>query len=545
MSLSLLLTAALVAPSLAKTVRSPTPPMGWNSYNSYSCSPSEEKIKHSTDGLIALGLDKLGYNFITVDCGWPSRDRSPEGKLQWNETLFPSGGKALGDYIHGLGLDFGLYSGAGYLQCGSTDLPASLGYEQLDAESFAEWGGDSLKYDNCYSTSNTTMVDSSSAESQSPARFQHMAAELEAVDRDIQYFVCQWGIGVDTGAWASKIGNTWRISNDIYNAWRSIWRITNQIVPYYRHTTVGAFADMDMLIVGLNTLSEEEERFHFGMWAINKSPLIIGAAVDAEKLNKHSLDIMSNKEVIAINQDVLAKQAQLVRRYTEEEYDIWLGELSGSRQILGVANWKNESQTVEVDLASLGVGSAQVRNVWAAKDLGLIEGAQKLDLAGHELRLWVISNATAAAPLKSSGYHSASDATLAGSAKVVPCSSGACLPTGSKVGDIALGSSATFTKVAASSSGKKTIAVDFVNYDYAFTTAWDYGDNARNATIAVNSGAAKRWAFPLSGGNWEESGRLTVEADGFVEGGNNTVVFGGFGSATSWAPDVVGLEILE
>ena len=104
------------------------------------------------------------------------------------------------------------------------------------------------RYDNCYSTSNTTMVDSSSAESQSPARFQHMAAELEAVDRDIKYYVCQWGIGTDVGEWAAKIGNTWRISNDIYNAWRSIWRITNQVVPYFRHTTVGAFADMDMLM---------------------------------------------------------------------------------------------------------------------------------------------------------------------------------------------------------------------------------------------------------------------------------------------------------
>lgn len=104
------------------------------------------------------------------------------------------------------------------------------------------------RYDNCYSTSNTTMVDSSSAESQSPARFQHMAAELDAVDRDIQYYVCQWGIGTDVGDWAAKIGNTWRISNDIYNAWRSIWRITNQVVPYFRHTTVGAFADMDMLM---------------------------------------------------------------------------------------------------------------------------------------------------------------------------------------------------------------------------------------------------------------------------------------------------------
>lgn len=401
------------------------------------------------------------------------------------------------------------------------------------------------RYDNCYSTSNTTMVDSSSAESQSPARFHHMAAELDAVDRDIQYFVCQWGIGTNTGEWASKIGNSWRISNDIYNAWRSIWRITNQVVPYYRHTTVGAFADMDMLIVGLNALSEEEERFHFGMWAINKSPLIIGAAVDPKKLNQHSLDIMSNKEIISINQDPLAKQAQLVRRYTEEEYDIWLGELSGSRQVLGVANWRNDSQSVEINFASLGIDSAEVRDVWAVKNLGVVNGTQKLDLSGHELRLWVISNATAAAPLKSTGYHFAPNATLGGSAKLTPCSSGTCLPAGSKVGNIALGSGATFYNVAASSAGKKTLGVDFVNYDYAFTTAWEWGDNARNATIAVNGRTAKRWAFPLSGGDWEESGRLIIEADGFLEGSNNTVVFGGFGNASSWAPDFVGFEVLE
>jgi hypothetical protein len=142
-----LLVVAFFANSAAgRTVRSERPPMGWNSYNSWSCSPSEEKIKESTEGLLALGLDKLGYNFVTVDCGWPSRDRDAEGRLQWNATLFPSGGKALGDYIHERGLGFGLYSGAGYLQCGSTDLPASLGFEQLDAESFAAWGGDSLKY---------------------------------------------------------------------------------------------------------------------------------------------------------------------------------------------------------------------------------------------------------------------------------------------------------------------------------------------------------------------------------------------------------------
>jgi hypothetical protein len=126
-ALSILLFAAFVCFGAAKTVRSPTPPMGWNSYNSYNCLPSEDKIKASAQSMVDLGLIDLGYNFATVDCGWNSRDRDAEGRLQWNETLFPSGGKALGDYLHGLGLGFGLYSGAGYLQCGSTDLPASLG----------------------------------------------------------------------------------------------------------------------------------------------------------------------------------------------------------------------------------------------------------------------------------------------------------------------------------------------------------------------------------------------------------------------------------
>lgn len=110
-----------------KTVKSPTPPMGWNSYNHYNCRPSEDIIKINAKGLVDLGFLDLGYSIVTVDCGWPSRDRDSEGRLQWNETLFPSGPKALGEYIHDLGLEFGLYSGAGYLQCGSSDIPASLG----------------------------------------------------------------------------------------------------------------------------------------------------------------------------------------------------------------------------------------------------------------------------------------------------------------------------------------------------------------------------------------------------------------------------------
>ena len=119
--------AAYSGTSGATTVRFPTPPMGWNSYNAYSCSPTEDVIKANAQGLIDLGLAELGYTLVTVDCGWPARDRDSNDRLQWNETLFPSGGKALGDFIHDLGLQYGLYSGGGYLQCGSEDIPASLG----------------------------------------------------------------------------------------------------------------------------------------------------------------------------------------------------------------------------------------------------------------------------------------------------------------------------------------------------------------------------------------------------------------------------------
>jgi hypothetical protein len=387
------------------------------------------------------------------------------------------------------------------------------------------------------------MVDGSSKEAQAATRFQRMAEVLDSVDRDMQYFVCQWGIGTDVGVWAAAIGNTWRISNDIYNAWRSIWRITNQIVPYYRHTTVGAFADMDMLIVGLHALSVEEERFHFGMWAINKSPLIIGAVVSSTELPPASLEILSNKEVIAINQDSLAKQAQLVQIYTEEEWDIWLGDLSGERKVLAVANWKNDSQSVGVDLKSLGIASATARDVWAATDLGAVAGVRNITLAGHELKLWVLSDiASTSSP--SAGYHSVANATLGGTARLVSCADQQCQPIGQKVTNISANASASFHAVNVESAGKKLVGVDFINYDYSFQTAWGLGSNIRNMTIAVNGGKAKRWAFPLSGGNWWESERLLIEVDGFVAGGNNSVTFRSHAADTG-APDLVGFEVFN
>jgi alpha-galactosidase len=142
---TVLLLVSVAIPAAAKNAKSPTPPMGWNSYNGYNCQINEQKIKTNAQGLIDLGLKALGYNIVTPDCGWMTPNRDSQQRLQWDTNNFPSGGKALGNFIHSLGLKFGLYSGAGYYQCGSTNLPASLGFEDIDAKAFSDWGGDTLK----------------------------------------------------------------------------------------------------------------------------------------------------------------------------------------------------------------------------------------------------------------------------------------------------------------------------------------------------------------------------------------------------------------
>lgn len=279
------------------------------------------------------------------------------------------------------------------------------------------------------------------------------------------------------------------------------------------------------------------------MWAINKSPLIIGAVIDRKKLPKLALDTLSNKEIIDINQDPLGKQAQLVRRHTEEEWDIWLGDLSGSRKVLGIANWRNASQSVKVDLGQLGIAHAKARDVWAKKDIVSVSGMQTLSLAAHELKIWVLSDINASTMPKSTGYYSAATAVRRGSASIITCEGGQCLPTGRKVSNIKQGATVAVSSVVSSSEGKKLVGVDFINYEYAFGTAWQWGANIRNGTIAVNGAKAKRWAFPLSGGNWFETGRLMIEVDGFKEG-NNTIVFGNY-EGNAIAPDLVGFEIFE
>jgi len=297
-------------------------------------------------------------------------------------------------------------------------------------------------------------------------------------------------------------------------------------------------------------LSEEEERFHFGMWAINKSPLILGNQMTSKTSTRaSSIAILSNADVIAINQDPLAKQAQLVRRYTEEGWDVWAGELSGGRTVLALANWKAAGQTVRLSLpAVLGIASARARDVWAGRDLGAVSGVYSAALPSHGLHLVVLSDVVrAAAPAhRSAGYYAGRDAARAGGASLVSCAGkgdatflpAPCAPAGVKVTQLG---SLTFANVSAASAGVKLVALDYVNYDVALGSAWSNGSNSRDLTVSVNDGAARRWALPISGGSWWETGRLLLELDGF-RAGTNTVVLR---SSSGPPPDIVGIELFE
>lgn len=345
------------------------PPMGWDSYNHYSCSPNESIIMSNAQALVDLGLADLGYTYAITDCGWTIPDRTANGTITWNATLFPSGFPALGEFIHSIGLGFGVYSDAGIQMCmtGGVNQTGSLYHEQTDADTFAAWGADLLKYDNCYSDAATGYPNTDYEPSTSPApRYTAMHEAINNTGRPIIYQICDWGIDFPS-AWAPALGNSWRIGNDIIPAWRTIYRIVNQAVPQTSFAGPHQWLDLDMLEVGNNVFMTAEEQTHFSLWAILKSPLVIGAALKdtLTTINADSLAVLKNEDAIGFNQDSLGVAANLTRRWTEEGYDVWSGALSGDRTVAALVNWNNFTLNATLDLPNVGLQSAgYIKDVW-------------------------------------------------------------------------------------------------------------------------------------------------------------------------------------
>lgn len=301
-----------------------TPPMGWNSWNHFGCSIDEVLIEQVADSLVSTGLRDLGYQYLNLDDCWQRFRDLDTGKIIEDRDSFPSGMKALGDYIHSKGLKFGLYSDAGLFTC--ERRPGSLGNEVIDAQSYADFGADYLKYDNCFAF-----------RLPSKYRYERMRVALNQTGRPIFYSLCNWG-AENPATWAGPVGNSWRTTTDIRDNWKSVLNLLDINDAFYPYAGPGHWNDPDMLEVGNGGLTVQQERSHFTLWAIMKSPLLLGN--DIANMTKTTIDILSNKKIIAINQDPLGAQAYSVWSSDADTkaQQVWAGPLTGGAFVVVLFN---------------------------------------------------------------------------------------------------------------------------------------------------------------------------------------------------------------
>ncbi|EFJ33749.1 hypothetical protein SELMODRAFT_83268 [Selaginella moellendorffii] len=357
-----------------------TPPMGWNSWNHFGCNIDELTVKETAEALVSTGLAALGYNYLNVDDCWAEMKRGSEGELTARAATFPSGIKALADFVHEKGLKFGIYSDAGYFTC--EKQPGSLGYEEQDAETFASWGIDYLKYDNCY-------TDGSKPE----LRYPIMQEALAKTGRKIFFSICEWGVD-DPAEWAPDVGNSWRTTGDITDTWKSMTTIADLNDRWASFAGPGGWNDPDMLEVGNGGMTIDEYRSHFSIWALMKAPLILGC--DLRDMSNDTLEIITNKEVISVNQDSLGIQGRKVcKKGPEECHEIWAGPLSLKRTAVVIWNRCEGDADIEVSWQEISLHPSTrvtIRDLWKHEYWsGVYNESIVVSVAPHGAEMFILS----------------------------------------------------------------------------------------------------------------------------------------------------------
>ncbi|MEU0944423.1 NPCBM/NEW2 domain-containing protein [Streptomyces canus] len=330
-----------------------TPPMGFNNWNSTHCRAefNESMVKGIADIFVDKGLKDAGYQYVNLDDCWALPNRDADGKLVPDPVRFPNGIKAVADYVHSKGLKLGIYTSAGTKTCDSAGFPGALGHEYSDAQQFADWGVDYLKYDNC----NNQGVDAK-------LRYTTMRDALEATGRPIVYSICEWGQN-KPWEWASDVGHLWRTTGDISDSWGSMLSILKQNLPLAPHAGPGHWNDPDMLEVGNGGMTDTEYRSHFSMWSVMAAPLLIGS--DLRSASAETFEILSNKEVIAVDQDPLGKQGSVV----SSEGGRWVvaKEMQDGSRTVALFNESGSPQRIATTAAAVGLPDAHaytLRDLW-------------------------------------------------------------------------------------------------------------------------------------------------------------------------------------
>lgn len=357
-----------------------TPPLGWNSWNVWGASVDDAKVRAAADAMVSSGLAAHGYQFVNIDDGWEGK-RDADGVLQPNEK-FPDM-KALADYVHAKGLKIGIYSSPGPRTC--QGLPGSYEHEEIDARTWAGWGFDLLKHDWC--SYERIARDDSLAELQKP--YIVMRDALKKVDRDIVYSLCQYGMG-NVWEWGADVGgNYWRTSGDLTDVWSNMSSVGFRQAGREKWSRPGHWTDPDMLVVGKvgwgpnihdTRLTPNEQITHISLWALQAAPLLIGA--DMSQFDPFTTALMTNHEVLEVNQDVLGRGASRV--YQRERLELWARPLSDGTIAAGLFNRGLQAVKMRATWKELGLtGRQPVRDLWLQKDLGVMNGEFSAVVPAH------------------------------------------------------------------------------------------------------------------------------------------------------------------
>lgn len=373
-----------------------TPPMGWNSWNCFACSVTGDQVKSAADAMIRSGLADHGWTYINIDDCWMRQPESEDpmvggnirdenGNILTNAKFGDI--KPLTDYIHSLGLKAGIYSGPGPKTCAG--YTACYQHEEADAKMYAQWGFDYLKYDWC--DYERISKDHSLPELQKP--YFVMRQALDKANRDIVYSLCQYGMG-DVWEWGAEVGgNCWRTTGDIFDDWSSVGDIGFSQAGHEKFAGPGHWNDPDMLVVGKvgwgpklhpTRLTPDEQYSHISLWALLSAPLLIGC--DMTQLDDFTLNLLTNDELIEVNQDVLGNQAGRIAKYGDVE--VWAKKLEDGSMAVGIFNRGLFSTNFILPLADLGFKkNVNLRDIWQQKDLGKFKNSYSVTIPSHGVKL--------------------------------------------------------------------------------------------------------------------------------------------------------------
>lgn len=362
-----------------------TPPMGWNSWNTFGSDISDGLIRETVDVLVSSGLRDAGYKYVVIDDCWSERERDKKGCLVPDEKKFPQGMKSLSDYVHSKGLKFGMYSCAGVRTC--ANYPGSFGHEFIDAQTFAGWGVDFLKYDYCYKPER----------SDGEMLYRRMSMALKATGRDILFSACNWGLE-NSGVWMRSAGaHMYRSTGDIVDNYESIKNIAFSQIDKLCYSAQGCFNDMDMLVVGmygkgnvgLGGCNDAEYRTHFALWCLFNSPLMIGC--DIRSLPKESKDLLMNKGLISINQDPECRPPFKV--HCENNRYTFVRQLANNEFAFGFFNVDDKEAEIYCILSDIGLpydsGYAfEMTDVFTGEKAGVFKEFCNPKVGAHDCKVY-------------------------------------------------------------------------------------------------------------------------------------------------------------